>query len=67
MSAKRLLNVKAITKDELEEKWGFKLPDKGLFGKTLFIRCNSKGEVKWDKAPVYSLVELTKRGNFNIN
>lgn len=43
---------------ELRIKWGF-WPS--LFGcGELFIRCNSKAHVNWDKAPVYTWGEIQK-------
>ncbi len=62
----RLLNVKAIKKSELEEKWGEKVPSHWVQD-GVFIRCNAKGEVKWHTASIYSLDELRKKGNVKIN
>lgn len=63
--AKKILNVKKVTKKELNEIWniGFmphKWPD------TLYIRSNAKGDVNWDKASVYMPDELIERGNYNV-
>ena len=60
--AKKTLNVKRTTNAELSGKWGF---NPSLRGK-LFIRCNSKGIVNWDKAPVYNADELIDREKVNI-
>ncbi len=63
--SKKKLNVKRITKKELEEKWEMKLPL--LKQDVVFIRCNAKGEVNWEKAPIYSAEELLLRGNYGIH
>lgn len=60
----RTLNVKKITKSELEKKWGFPLK---FWGNIVYIVCNSKGEVNWDKASVYQAVELVDRGNYVVH
>lgn len=31
-----------------------------------YIRCNAKGEVNWDKAPLYKAEELILRNNVKI-
>jgi hypothetical protein len=59
--ANRILYVKQTNNIELAEKWGFDFSPS--FRGELFIRCNVKGEINWDKAPVYRLEELFKRGN----
>ncbi len=46
----KLLNVKRTTRKEVENKWGILLP--ALVPEKLFIRCNAKGEINWEKAPV---------------
>jgi len=61
---KKTLNVKPTNNSELAEKWGLNF-NPSLKGK-LFIRCNSKGVVNWDKAPVYNADELFGRENVNI-
>lgn len=58
----KTLNVKLTNNEELTQKWKMITPFKGI----LFIRCNSKGVINWDKAPVYNLDELLKRGDVNI-
>lgn len=63
--AMRTLNVKKVTKTDLSNKWQLPLP-KG-WGYLLYIRCNKKGEVNWDKAPVYTPVELIERGNYKVS
>lgn len=64
MMAAKTLNVKPTSNAELSspDKWGF---NPSLRGK-LFIRCNSKGVVNWDKAPVYNADELFGRENVKI-
>ena len=56
------LNVKPTSNTELHEKWGF---NPNLKGK-LFIRCNAKGIINWEKALVYNANELIDRENVNI-
>lgn len=53
----KTLNVVKTNLDELEEHWGF-YP--GLLNPSVerFIRCNRKGQINWDKAPVYSWAEI---------
>ena len=58
---KKTLNVKRITVSELEEKWGFSLPTGLRAQRALFVRCDAKGNVNWDKAPVYCESELKDR------
>jgi hypothetical protein len=60
----RTLNVKRVSKCILEKRWKASLP--ALWPDTLYIRCNPKGEVNWDKAPVYKYSELVERGNYSI-
>lgn len=60
--AKRTLNVKPTTNAELNAKWGF---NPTLRGK-LFVRCNSKGIINWEKALVYNADELIDREKLNI-
>jgi hypothetical protein len=58
----KTIHVKATTNAELTEKWGFNPQQKGL----LYIRCNSKGAVNWDKAPVYTALEIYGRPHIKI-
>ena len=45
----KTLNVKKKSKKEVQEKWEttlmYNLPN------TIYIRCNAKGEINWEKAP----------------
>lgn len=50
----KTLNVIKTNNRELAEKWGFFPFLRG----ELFIRCNSKAEINWDKAPVYTWEEI---------
>ena len=50
----KTLNVIKTNLSELTEHWGFR----PSIGGELFIRCNAKGEVNWDKAPVYKWSEI---------
>ena len=60
----KTLNVKPTTINELVKQWGFVPP---LLAKApLYIRCNVKGVINWDKAPVYGAEELVGRNNVNI-
>jgi hypothetical protein len=58
------LNVLKVTKAKVMEKWGVGLPL--IWPCPVYIRCNSKGEVNWEKAPVYQESELIVRGNYQI-
>lgn len=58
------LNLKPTSNTELAEKWGLNF-NPSLRGK-LFVRCNSKGIVNWEKALVYNSDELINRENVNI-
>lgn len=59
---KKTLNVIRTNNKTLCEKWGFYPNLRGQ----LFIRCDKKANVNWEKAPVYGLQELEQRGNYNI-
>lgn len=61
----RKLNVLKVTKAKVGEKWGIGLPL--IWPCPVYIRCNSKGEVNWEKAPVYQKIELESRGNYEIH
>ena len=61
------LNVMRITPDILAAKWKVRLPLPWCREAFLYIRCNAKGQIKWDSAPVYFLYELQRRGNFQIH
>jgi hypothetical protein len=62
----RTLNVKKTTRLELSEKWGVPLPPH-WHDHLLHIRCNAKGIVNWENAPVFLLPLLKKRGNYKIH
>jgi len=64
MAARKIINVKKVTKKEVAEFWNINLPTK--WPDILYIRCNAKGDVNWDKAPVYPPHELIERGNYNV-
>ena len=61
---KRILNVKETTKKEVQQIWETPLPL--LWPDTLYVRCNAKGLVNWEIAPVFRPEELIKRGNYNV-
>jgi hypothetical protein len=50
----KTLNVVKTNRYELEQMWGL-MPS---LGGELFIRCNAKAEINWDKAPVYTWKEI---------
>ena len=52
----KTLNVQKVERRELLKRW--RITGKFLPSGELFIRSNAKGEVNWDKAPVYSWVEI---------
>jgi len=58
----KTLNVKQTNNAEISHQWGMNTRFLGQ----LFIRCNAKGVINWEKAPVYSLGELLKRGGVKI-
>ena len=60
----KTLNVKKTNIHELEKHWGFKPP---VMDPVLYIRCNVKGSVNWEKSPVYTYQELLERGNYIIH
>jgi len=61
---KKTLNVKRTNNLELAKNWNINYSP-NLKGE-LFIRSNAKGKINWEKAPVYNLDELLKRGNTNV-
>jgi hypothetical protein len=48
--------VKYISLEEVEKKWGCKLPFK-YRKENLYIDCDSKGNINFDTANVYTLTE----------
>ena len=64
MAARKIINVKKVTKKEVAECWNIELPFK--WSDILYIRCNVKGDINWDKAPIYQPQELIERGNYNV-
>ena len=52
----KTLNVQKIARKELLQKWGVK--GKFISHEELFIRSDRKGNVNFDKAPVYTWSEL---------
>jgi len=59
----KTLNVKKTTGQELNEKWGVASFKEGDI---YFIRCKKNGTVNWDKAAVYTPVELVGRDKVRI-
>ena len=55
------LHVKKVTTEQLAENgWPMYIPG------FRYIRCNKKGKINWDKAPVYTEEELIVRNNVKI-
>ena len=63
---KRKLNVKETSFAEVSNNWGFN-PPIAWRKKRLYIRCNSKGIVNWDSAPVWFADDLVDRGNYEVH
>lgn len=49
---------------ELAKHWGLDLAI--YLGKEIFVRCNSKGVIKWETTLLFTLDELLLRGNVKI-
>lgn len=58
----KTLNVKPVTSMQVTEKWKIPMPFVGV----RYIRCNAKGEVNWDKAPLFTAEELIERNDVKI-
>lgn len=54
----KTLNVQKISRDELLKEW--KIKGKFLPYGELFIRSDKKGNINFDKAPVYTWEEIQK-------
>jgi hypothetical protein len=61
----RKLNILKVKKAKVQEKWGVGLPL--IWPCPVYIRCNSKAEVNWEKAPVFQESELIVRGNYQVH
>ena len=59
----RTLNVKQTNNIEISENWKTPVNLKG----TLYVRCNSKGKVNWDKTIVFFASELVGRNNVVVH
>ena len=59
------LNVKKTDFNEIAKMWGFHPPVKWA-SKLLFVRCNLRGKINWDKAPIFRAEELIERDNVTI-
>ena len=57
------LHVKKVSPKTVNNKWGFHAY---RLHHVLYIRCNVKGNINWDKAPVYHAEELVGRDNVKI-
>jgi hypothetical protein len=62
----KTLNVKATNRSEIQSQWGFPIAMGKWATEPLFVRCNAKGEVNWDKAPIYKRSELFERGSVKV-
>jgi hypothetical protein len=60
----KTLNVKRTTIQEIQDNWNMPIPCFG--GSEYFVRCNSKGIVNWDNAPIMQKSDLDKRGYYMI-
>lgn len=58
----RTLFVKQTTLVEIEINWGFTIHLK----EPLYVKCNAKGFINWDKTAVYTHRELIERNNIII-
>jgi len=54
----KTLNVQKISRDELLKKW--KIKGKFLPKGELFIRSDSKGNINFEKSPVYTWAEIVE-------
>lgn len=64
--AKRL-NIKKTTPKELVANGWFIETIPFIWRFTpIYIRCNAKGKVNWDVAPVYPYTELIERDNVKV-
>ena len=54
------LHVKRTTANEISKKWGFQYSGTDS---VYFIRCNAKGLINWDVAPVYRMGEILNHKN----
>ncbi len=57
----RTLNVKMIQAGLLSIKWDTQVPVKWLLEGYVYIQCNAKGEVNYEKNSVYLKSELKDR------
>jgi len=59
----KTLHVKEVSIRELmEHGW----PVGAVLSAGKYIRCNAKGQINWDKAPIYTTKELIERNNVKI-
>lgn len=57
---KNILSLKKTTVKEVQRNWGTTLPA-SFHIERIYIRCNKKGEINWDKAPIYTESEIKGR------
>ncbi len=65
----KTLNIKLVDIPFLEKMWGFTviLPSNAIVnGWKVYVRCNAKGDINWDKTATYNIKELIERNNVNI-
>lgn len=58
----KTLRVKKTSNSELSEKWNMFVN----INSELYVRCNCKGQVNWDKTVVYRASELIEKNNVII-
>jgi hypothetical protein len=61
-TTKRTLNVKVTNIAEMTEKWGFlpPTPFRDIL-MPIYVRCNCRGEVNWEKTYLYCHMDLVGR------
>jgi hypothetical protein len=58
MASQRTLYLKKVSERQIRKQWGIFYPtEASLFW---LVRCNKKGDINWDAAPVYSLTEIAE-------
>jgi hypothetical protein len=66
---KKLLNVRKTSVKEVAKMWEIDcsmIPLKLVMSSEVYVRCNSKGFINWEVAPVYTKDELEKKPNYQI-
>ena len=66
---KKLLNVRKTSVKEVLKMWEMDssmIPLRLALASEVYVRCNSKGFINWEVAPVYTKEELEKKPNYQI-